>query len=223
MACEFLDRIRPLIDCTTFPITRNAINTFSKLKTDFAKVSLHPIDEKAPFVLETEASNIAFSSVLNQFGKPSIHVLLMTVKRRLHSIEKEALAIVDTVKKWKHLLRSSHFTIVTDRCSVPFTFDVKHAKKFGRFLWSFARPDMESSTVINCPGQFFSTFGLPNHIYSNQSPSLISELQLFLHKRGVVTSRTNGYNPRRNGQTEGYNGVLRQSIIATLHPNGAMA
>ena len=48
---NFSDRMRPLIDCTTFPITRNAIDAFNELKTYLAKVPSHLINKNAPFAV----------------------------------------------------------------------------------------------------------------------------------------------------------------------------
>jgi hypothetical protein len=363
---NYSDRIRPLIDSTEFPISAKAVHAFNDLKNDLAKVSLHPIDEHVPFVVETDASDVALSGILNQNGRPVVfHSRTFNEsERRLHSVEKEALAIVDTVRKYKHLLSSTHFTIITDQRSVSFIFDVKHSNKikneklarwrlelsslsfdvlyrpgpqnkgadalsrafcastcalmpnvnllnklhvdlchpgvermfhfvktknlpysvdnvktivnscnqcartkprfftarshdnhlikalhcldrlnidfkgplpsvsknrylltvvdeYSRFMWAYACPDMESKTVIKCLTQMFTIFGMPNYVHSDQGPSLISEeLKIFLHERGVATSRTNRYNPRGNGQIERYNGVLWRKITSTLMSRG---
>ena len=76
------------------------------MKSNLDKVSLHPIDKNAPFVVKTDASDVTLSDVLNQYGK-SVAFCSRTFSdsdKWLHSVEKEALAIVDTVRKWKNLL-----------------------------------------------------------------------------------------------------------------------
>ena len=50
------------------------------------------------------------------------------------AVEKEALAIIEAVRKWEHFRKGRHFTLVTDQKSVSFIFDkayrgkVKNAK-----------------------------------------------------------------------------------------------
>jgi len=39
------------------------------------------------------------------------------------SVEKEATAIVEAVRKWSHLLLGRHFKLVTDQRSVSFMFN----------------------------------------------------------------------------------------------------
>ena len=45
------------------------------------------------------------------------------------SIEKEAQAIIEAVRHWKHYLTGKHFTLRTDQKSVSFMFDQKHKGK----------------------------------------------------------------------------------------------
>ena len=42
------------------------------------------------------------------------------------AVEKEAYAIVEAIRKWKHFLTGRHFTLVTDQKSVAFMFDTQH-------------------------------------------------------------------------------------------------
>ena len=44
-------------------------------------------------------------------------------ERNYSSIEKEACAIVEALRKWRHYLSGKHFKLVTDQKSVSFTFD----------------------------------------------------------------------------------------------------
>ena len=83
------------------------------------------------FELETDASDIALAAVLNQNGKP-----VKFFSRTLHgselknsSIEKEASAIIEAVRHWKHFLTNHHFTFITDQKSVSFMFDKKNKGK----------------------------------------------------------------------------------------------
>ena len=101
------------------------------MKTDLAKVLLHPIDDDAPFNIETDASDVALPGILNQNNKFAAFYTRTfdDSKKRLYSFKKDVLVIVDTVRKWKHLLTGSHVTIKTDQRSVSFIFNVKHSTK----------------------------------------------------------------------------------------------
>ena len=43
------------------------------------------------------------------------------------------------------------------------------------------------------------------------------ELQNFLHSRGITTRRTTPFNPRGNGQTERFNGIIWKAVNLALH------
>lgn len=45
------------------------------------------------------------------------------------SIEKEAYAIVESIRRWNHLLLAKSFKVITDQRSVSFMFDQKHSSK----------------------------------------------------------------------------------------------
>ena len=64
------------------------------------------IDELLPFEIETDASDIALAVVLNQGGRP-----VAFYSRTLHgsklghpTVEKEACAIIEAVRHWRHYL-----------------------------------------------------------------------------------------------------------------------
>ncbi len=44
-------------------------------------------------------------------------------------MKKEALSIVEALRKWNYLLAAKHFTIITDQKSVSFMFDARHSTK----------------------------------------------------------------------------------------------
>ena len=92
---------------------------------------LHAIDESLPFELETDASEFALAAVLNQQGRP-----VAFFSRTLHkgeikhsSVEKEAMAIVESVRHWRHYLTGRCFKLQTDQRSVVFMFDHRHKGK----------------------------------------------------------------------------------------------
>ena len=76
-------------------------------------------------VVETDASDSALSASLNQGGKP-IAFFSRTLKpheRRLCPVEKEACAIVEACRKWRHYLTGRHFLLITDQQAVSYMFE----------------------------------------------------------------------------------------------------
>ena len=86
------------------------------------------IDEAIPFVVETNASDFSLTITLNQlvaFFSKSLN------KHEIHqpAIEKEAYAIVEALRKWKHYLTGHHFTLVTDQQAILYMFNKNHQGK----------------------------------------------------------------------------------------------
>ena len=104
---------------------------FLSLKSELVNVSLGVIDEIAPFVVETDASNVAVSATLNQNGRPVAFYSRSLNKSELaqSSIEKEATAVVEAVRKWSYLLSGRCFRLVTDQRSISFMCDSKNHSK----------------------------------------------------------------------------------------------
>ena len=89
------------------------------------------INEDVPFVVETDASNVALSATLNQNNKPVAFFSRSLNKSEVKqsSVEKEAAAIVEAIRKWSHFLAGHHFELITDQRPVAFMYDHKtHGK-----------------------------------------------------------------------------------------------
>ena len=128
---QFSDKIRPLADTTSFPLDKEALASFNALKDELARVALSPIDEDIPFIVECDASDVAISASLNQNGRPVAFMskTLSATERRYPAVEKEALAIIEAVRKWNHLLSRQPFILITDQKSVSFMFDNRKRSK----------------------------------------------------------------------------------------------
>ena len=89
------------------------------------------IDETQPFAVECDASDVAVSATLNRNGRPVAFMSRTLGKSELNypSIEKEATAVVEALRKWQHLLLRSHFTLVMDQRSIAFMFDNRMRSK----------------------------------------------------------------------------------------------
>ena len=76
-------------------------------------------------------SEVATSAFFNQQNRPVAFYsrTLNASETRHSSVEKEASAIVEAVRKWSHFLQGCKFTLVTDQKSVSFMYDNKRHSK----------------------------------------------------------------------------------------------
>ncbi|MGL4482017.1 MAG: RNase H-like domain-containing protein, partial [Lactococcus garvieae] len=128
---HFSDKIHSLAHNTQFPLPSEVKQSFEALKQELEKAVLVTPDPKALLTVETDASDIAIAATLNQNGRPvAFFSRTLNNSEKNHSaIEKEAYAVVEALRKWRHYLIGRHFTIVTDQKSVAFMYNRKHKGK----------------------------------------------------------------------------------------------
>ncbi|XP_059827450.1 uncharacterized protein LOC132395170 [Hypanus sabinus] len=121
---HYADKARPLVKSTSFPLSAEACAAFNCIKADIAKATMHAVDETAPFQVECDASDFALAATLNQEGRPVAFFsrTLQGSEIRHSAVEKEAQAIVEAVRHWRHYLAGKRFTVLTDQRSVAFLF-----------------------------------------------------------------------------------------------------
>ena len=124
---NFSTKIRPLVDTKVFPITKLAEKCFSDIRQDIAKSVVSDIDPSVPFTVGTDASEFAIGATLSQCERAVAFFSRTLSNYELNhtSVEKEAYAIVESLKKWRHFLLGRHFVLITDQRSVSFMFDRK--------------------------------------------------------------------------------------------------
>ena len=128
---NFSEIIRPLVQNEAFPLSNDAISAFHLMKNKLADATLQPIDEAVPFTVETDASDFTIAATLNQNEKPvAFHARTLSTSEQRHSaVEKEAYAVVEALRKWKHLVLGKYFILITDQRSVSFMLDMRHTSK----------------------------------------------------------------------------------------------
>ena len=129
---KFSDKAYPLIRNEIFPLPQPVMACFINLKEELEKAVLVTYDYSQPLslVVETDASDVAIAATLNQNGRP-LAFFTRTLKDSEKShppVEREACAVIEALRKWKHYLIGTHFTIVTDNEPIAFMYG-KHTKK----------------------------------------------------------------------------------------------
>ena len=84
------------------------------------------IDEHVPFTVETDASDFVLAGIYtNTKGAPSgfFARTLCSPEIRHVAVEKEAVAILESLDHWHHYLAGRHFTLITNQRSVSYMFD----------------------------------------------------------------------------------------------------
>ena len=153
---QFSDKISALNQTKTFPLGSDAQAAFESLKKSLCETTLLAIDENIPFTVETDASSVAISASLNQNGRPVAFMsrTLQGSEIKRSSVEKEASAIIEAIRKWRHLLVNKHFTLITDQKPVSFMFSENCSKiKNDRiFRWRLELLELSYSIVYR-PGK----------------------------------------------------------------------
>ena len=153
---NFSDKINLLNQTKEFPLSTNLETAFNELKKTLCETTLLAIDEDLPFTVETDASSVAISASLNQNGRPVAFMsrTLQGSEVKRSSVEKEASAIIEAVRKWRHLLINKHFTLITDQKPVSFMFSDNCSKiKNDRiFRWRLELSEL-NYTIVYRPGK----------------------------------------------------------------------
>ena len=122
---NFSDKMYPLNHNTQFPVPNSVLEAFRRLKLDLRDAALQAIDFDEQFVVETDASDFCIAATLNQQGRPVAFFsrTLNPNEIKHHAVEKEAAAIVESIRTWRHFLISQKFKLITDQKSISFMFD----------------------------------------------------------------------------------------------------
>lgn len=122
-----------------FEWTAEHTEAFNTLRTllSTAPVLLCP-DFSRPFIVQTDASDVALGAVLSQTlinanGEEEEHPIaflsrvLNEAERNYDTTQRECLAVVFAIKKWRHYLEGSTFKVVTDHIALKWLLNQKNA------------------------------------------------------------------------------------------------
>ena len=132
---------------------------FREIKEKFcSNVVLHYPDRQRPFYVQTDASDFALGAVLYQINGKNEHEVLQFASRTLkgaelayYTTEKELLAIVWSLQKFRSYLLGSKIHVITDHAALLFLKECKlaHARLT---RWSLAIQDYDI-TIEHCEGK----------------------------------------------------------------------
>ena len=124
---HYSERIKPLLDVKIFRMSDEAQSAFVDLKKAIKGACLAPFSESLFTQVETDASDNTLAATLSQDGRPvAFFSRSLKPHERAHSaVEKEASAIIEAVRHWRHFLAGRSFRIITDQQAVSFIFDYK--------------------------------------------------------------------------------------------------
>ena len=165
-------------------------------------------DFEKPFILTTDASNVAVGAVLSQGEAGNDRPVMFASKalndaeRRYSTIEKELLAIVWATEYFRHYLLHRHFTIYTDH--QPLRGNVKLKKqtyRFTKFIHKLSEYDYE---IIYKPGK------------KNQNADALSRLPIPAEDIMRVKTRAMAKEKEQGNLSEGENnGDNQEEAIRT--------
>lgn len=122
---------RPLFDCfkkDSFAWAKEQQQTFEALKQKLTHAPVLALpDFKKPFILEADACGYGLGVVLMQEGRPLAYFSKSIGPKAAapSTYDKEAMAIIEAVKKWKHYFSATSLIIRTDQESLKYIQEQK--------------------------------------------------------------------------------------------------
>lgn len=135
-----------------------AIAAFGQIK---AALVAHPVlaspDYSKPFILQTDASDTGVGGVLVQGTGAEERVIayfsqkLSSTQRKYQTTERECLAVIVGIEKFRAYIEGAHFTVVTDHASLQWLQNLKDpAGRLGR--WAL-RLQPYNFNLVHRPGR----------------------------------------------------------------------
>ena len=131
---QFSESIRPLnfvVKSNEFALSETAAQTFDCLKKTLLQCCLSYIRDDIPFQVDCNASEHTIAATLSQSKRPVVFFSrILTQSEKSYSvIEKEALAIMEAVRRRSHHLHCKRFDLVTNQRALLFILSKSHKGK----------------------------------------------------------------------------------------------
>ena len=125
---NYSDKIQSLLEAQKkkqFPLDSGTVRSIELLKQDVrASVLTIPDSKSGSLIIETDASGSAIAAVLSQCERPIAFFsrTLSETERKMSTVEREALAIIESSRKWRDYILTYPTVIKTDQRAVSFIF-----------------------------------------------------------------------------------------------------
>ena len=150
---EMAEPLTKLLQKNSFLWGEEATEAFDKLKLAMTTLPVLALpDWNLPFIIETDASGIALGAVLSQNGHPiAFFSQKLSNRAKTKSIyERELMAVVLSVQKWRHYLLGRKFTIISDQRALKFLLEQREVQpQFQKWLTKLLGYDFE---ILYQPG-----------------------------------------------------------------------
>jgi len=139
-----------------------------------------------PFVLETDASDVGFGAVLLQDNHPVAYLSMPVSKKNqvLSTYERECMAIILAIDKWRQYLQHAEFIIRTDHKSLLYLTEQRVSSKI-QLKALFKLMDLNfkiiyKQDITNTVADALSRCHEPNSLYAVSfcNPAWVDQLKL---------------------------------------------
>lgn len=156
---DFASRLYPLTSLLRknkrFTWTDEAQNAFEDIRSCLVKAPILTCpDFNKPFIISCDASGVGLGAVLTQEGEQVIAYASRTLSRteqKFSATERECLAVIWAVEKFRPYVEGSHFTIITDHYSLLWLHNLKDPQ--GRLARWALRLQPYSYTLVHRKGK----------------------------------------------------------------------
>ena len=150
---EIAAPLSKLLQKNSFQWIEEATQAFETLKLAMTTLPVLALpDWTLPFMVETDASGIGLGVVLSENGHPvAFFSQKLSSRAQTKSIyERELMAVVLAVQKWRHYLLGRKFTIISDQKALKFLLEQREVQlQFQKWLTNLLGYDFE---ILYQPG-----------------------------------------------------------------------
>lgn len=150
---EIAAPLTKLLQKNAFKWNEEANTAFENLKLAMTTLPVLALpDWNIPFIIETDASGVGLGAVISQNGHPiAFFSQKLSTRAQNKSIyERELMAVVLSVQKWRHYLLGRKFTILSDQKALKFLLEQREVQpQFQKWLTKLLGYDFE---ILYQPG-----------------------------------------------------------------------